>query len=213
VIENVRIDTRDGALVIDAPDVTVRNVVFDVGIWGVDALHTADGLTVEDSTFDGGLQAGIGLDQDGGWLNGWTIQRNNMYGGNDAIKPSGTGVIRDNYLHDLGQIGSDPHNDAMQFGDADGISVLHNRMECRDTSCIAMFEGQATYRDVTIENNHMTGAGYILYAGGTTGTNIVVKNNVFGDWGWPNGWVTDWVWKTGHVWSGNVDLNGNTLNP
>jgi hypothetical protein len=210
VIENLRIDARDSALVIDAPNVTVRDVVIDVGIWGIDALHTADGLTVEDSTIVGGYQAGIGLDQTGGWLSGWTIQRVNMHSGRDAIKPSGTGVVRDSYLHDF-DTGGDAHNDAMQFGDADGIQVLHNRMECADTSCIAMFENQGEFRDVTIEGNHMTGAGYILYAGGSSGSGIVVKDNVFGDWGW--GPVTWFDVKPGNVWSGNVDLAGRPVNP
>lgn len=211
VIENVRIDAGDGALVIDAPNVTVRNVVIDAGIWGIDALHTADGLVVEDSTFIGGLQAGIGLDPTGGNLTGWTLQRLNIHSGNDAIKPSGQGVIRDNYLHDLGQIGNDPHNDAMQFGDVDGVLVQHNMMKCRDTSCIAMFENQATFRNVTIDNNHMTGAGYILYAGGTSGSNIVVKNNIFGNWGF--GPVTWFQTKPGNVWSNNLDLSGNPVSP
>ncbi len=210
VIENVRIDASDQGLVIDAPNVTVRNVIIDAGIWGIDALHTADGLTVEDSTIIGGLQAGIGLDPTGGDLTGWTLQRLNVSGGNDALKPSGQGVIRDNYLHDLGQIGSDPHNDGMQFGDVDGVLVQHNMMKCRDTSCIAMFENQATFRNVTIDNNHMTGAGYILYAGGTSGSNIVVKNNIFGNWGW--GPVTWFQTKAGNVWSNNVDLSGNPVN-
>lgn len=207
VIENMRIDAGDGALVIDAPNVTVRNVVIDAGIWGIDALHTADGLTVEDSTFIGGLQAGIGLDPTGGNLTGWTLQRLNMSGGNDAIKPNGQGVIRDNYLHDLGQIGNDPHNDIMQFGDVDGVLVQHNMMKCRDTSCIAMFENQATFRNVTIENNHMGGAGYTIYAGGNDGTNIVIRNNTFGPYGYQHP-VTDWDPKPGHVFTGNKFTDG-----
>lgn len=206
VIENVRIDASDQGLIIDAPNVTIRNVVIDAGIWGVDALGTSDGMVIEDSTIIGGLQAGIGIDHS----DGWTVQRVNVYGGNDGIKPGGSGVVRDSYIHDLGQIGSDPHNDAMQFGNARGILIDHNRMECRDTSCIAMFEGQATYRDVTIEDNIMGGAGYTIYAGGSTGTNIVIQRNTFGSYGYQHP-VTDWVNKPGNVFHANVFTNGDPV--
>lgn len=203
VIEYLRIDASDQGLIIDAPNVTVRHVIIDAGIWGIDALGTSDGLVVQDATIIGGLQAGIGIDHSDGWL----VERVNLYGGNDGIKPGGSGVVRDSYIHDLGQIGSDPHNDAMQFGNARGITIDHNRMDCRDTSCIAMFEGQATYQDVTIEDNLMGGAGYTIYAGGSTGTGIVIRNNTIGSYGYQHP-VTDWVSKPGNVFSGNVYTDG-----
>lgn len=206
VIENVRIDASDGALIIDAPNVTVRDVVVDAGIWGIDALGTADGLVIEDSTFIGGLQSGIGLDHPDNWL----VQRVNVYGGNDGIKPGGSGTVRDSYIHDLGSIGSDPHNDAMQFGNAWGIDILHNRLECKDTSCIAMFGGQAVFDDVTIDGNLMGGAGYLIYAGGETGTNIRITNNTMGDYGYQHP-VTDWDYKPGHVFTGNVYEDGSAV--
>lgn len=206
VIQNEFIDTRDGALIIDAANVTVRNCVFVVGIWGVDALDGATNLVVEDCTFEGGYQAAIGLSQ----ARNWRVSRCNFHGGRDAIKPGGSGVIEDNYMHDP-DTGGDAHNDCIQFSNCDGVIVRRNRMEGADTSCIAMFDGQATFKNVTIEGNHMTGAGYILYAGGRTGTNIKVRGNVFGNWGW--GPVTDWAPKAGHEWSGNITLSGAVVNP
>lgn len=200
VIENVRI--VDG-LVIDAPNVTVRDVVIDAGYWGIDALNTSDGLVVEDTTINGGAQAGIGIDHSDGWL----VQRVNLSGGNDGIKPGGSGTVRDTYIHDLGSFGSDPHNDAMQFGDAWGINVLHNRMECKDTSCLAMFGGQAQFDDVTIEGNWMGGAGYLIYAGGYTSSNIVIRNNTMGSYGYQHP-VTDWVNRPGNVFENNTYTSG-----
>lgn len=206
VIENLRIDASDGGLIIDAPNVIIRDVIIDAGIWGVDALDTSDGMVVEDSTIIGGLQAGIGIDHS----DGWTVQRVNLYGGNDGIKPGGSGTVRDSFIHDLGSIGSDPHNDAMQFGGAWGIDILHNNMECKDTSCIAMFDGQAEFDDVTIDGNKMGGAGYLIYAGGETGTNIRITDNLMGSYGYQHP-VTDWDQKPGHVFSGNVYANGNPV--
>lgn len=206
VIENLRIDSTDSALTIAAANVTIRNVVVEAGIWGIDLLGSADGVVIEDSTITGGLQAGIGVDHPDNWL----IQRVNVSGGNDAIKPGGSGILRDSYLHDLGSIGSDPHNDALQFGNAWGIDILHNTMECKDTSCIAMFGGQAEFDDVTIDRNKMGGAGYTIYAGGETGTNIRITNNVFGSYGYQHP-VTDWDYKPGHVFSGNVFTNGSPV--
>lgn len=206
IIQNEKIDTSDGALIIDAANVIVRNCVFNVGIWGVDALDSATNLIVEDSTFIGGYQAAIGLSQ----AKNWIVRRNNFHSGRDAIKPGGSGVIANNYMHDPAT-GGDAHNDCIQFSDADGVVIINNRMEGADTSCIAMFDGQATFKNVVIEGNHMTGAGYIVYAGGSTGTNIKIKNNVFGNWGW--GPVTDWSSKTGNEWIGNVDLVGKPVTP
>lgn len=206
LIENKYIDTTDGAMITDVPDVVYRNCVFEVGIWGIDALDGATNLLVEDCTFIGGYQAAIGLSQ----AKNWTIRRNNFHSGRDAIKPGGSGVIENNYMHDPAT-GGDAHNDCIQFSHADGVTIRNNRMEGADTSCIAMFDGQANYKNVTIENNHMTGAGYIVYAGGSTGTNIKIRNNVFGQWGW--GPVTDWSNKAGNEWVGNVDLTGKTITP
>lgn len=206
VIENLRIDASDMGLTIDAPNVHIRNLYVEAGIWGIDALGTADGLVIEDTTIVGGLQSGIGLDHPDDWV----VQRVNVYGGNDGIKPGGSGIVRDSYIHDLGSIGSDPHNDAMQFGNAWGITIENNRMECKDTSCIAMFGGQAQFDDVTIKDNLMGGAGYTIYAGGNTSSNIQILNNTIGSFGYQHP-VTDWVNRPGNVFSGNVYTNGNPV--
>lgn len=210
VIENRRIDCSDGELGIHASNVTLKNCVIDCGVWGIflynsdEAGQSTDGLIVEDCTFIGGYQAGIGLSQ----AKNWRVSRCNFHSGRDAIKPGGSGIVEDCWMHDP-DTGGDAHNDCLQFSDCDGIIVRHNKLEGADTSCIAMFDGQATYKNVTVENNHMTGAGYILYAGGSTGSDIRVINNVFGNWGW--GPVTDWDRKLSNVWSGNIDLASRTI--
>jgi hypothetical protein len=208
VIENQRIDTSDGELGIKAHNVTIRNCVFDVGIWGVFLYNPYSGLVIEDSTFIGGYQAAVGLSQ----APDWRISRNNFHSGRDAIKPGGSGIIEDNYFHDPAT-GGDAHNDVIQFSEADGVTIRHNWMRWADTSNIAMFENQGTFRNVTIDNNFLSRAGYLIYAGGSTGSNIVITNNVMSEWGWPDGWVTDFDIKPGNVWSNNTDLDGNTLNP
>lgn len=207
VIEGRRIDCSDGELGIHADNVTIRNCVINCGVWGIFLYNGADNLVVEDCTFIGGYQAAIGLSQ----AANWRVSRCDFHSGRDAIKPGGSGVIEDCHMHDP-STGGDAHNDCLQFSDCDGVIVRRNLMEGADTSCIAMFDGQATFRNVTIEGNHMTGAGYILYAGGSTGSGVKVRHNVFGRWGW--GPVTDWGHgRPGNEWSGNVDTEGRTITP
>lgn len=205
VIENEWIDTSDGGLIIDAADVVIRNCKFSVGIWGVDALDGATNLVVEDCSFDGGYQAAIGLSQ----AQNWRISRCDFYGGRDAIKPGGSGVIEDCTMHDPAT-GGDAHNDCMQFSDCDGVIVRRNRLEGADTSCIAMFEGQGTFRNVSIEDNWMGGAGYLIYAGGEDGTNIAIVDNTMGSYGYQHP-VTSWDPKLGNVFRGNVFVNGDPV--
>jgi hypothetical protein len=212
IIENERIDCSDNELGIKAANVTIRNCVIDCGVWGVFLYNSSDvgqstnNLIVEDCTFIGGYQAGVGLSQ----ASNWRVSRNNFHSGRDAVKPGGSGIVEDNYMHDP-DVGEDAHNDCLQFSSCDGVVVQHNRLAGADTSCIAMFEGQGTFQNVTIDNNYMTGAGYILYAGGTSGTNIVVTDNVFGSWVF--GPVTDYLVQPGSVWSGNTNTSGAAINP
>ena len=206
VIEGRRIDCSDGELGFRAKNIVLRNCIIDCGIWGVYAYNElAEGLIIEDCTFIGGYQAAIGLEQ----VDGWTVRRCDFYGGRDAIKPGGRGVIEDCTMHDPAT-GGDAHNDCIQFSDCDGVTVRRNLLMGADTSCIAMFERQVTVRNVTIEDNWLGGAGYLIYAAGETGHNIVIRNNTMGRYGYAHP-VTSWDQKPGHVFEGNVYEDGSPV--
>jgi hypothetical protein len=194
-------------LVIAAANVTVRNCRVDAGFFGIEVESGGDGLTVENCTITGGGDSGIASTQ----ADDVTIRRNNISGGADGMKIAGTDVlVEDNYIHDLAGCPS-CHNDGIQsYGNGTRLVFRHNYIAARDTSALAMFEGQHTWNDVLVENNYLTGAGYLLYAPGTSGTTVRVLGNTFGTWGW--GPVSDWVSKPGNVWSGNVTTSGVPVN-
>lgn len=209
IIENKRIDCTDsGELGIHGDNVTIRNCIIACGGWGIFLYNGADNLVVEDCTFVGGEYAAIGLSQ----AKNWRVSRCDFSGGNDALKPGGSGVIEDCRMHDPYR-GENSHNDCIQFsGDCDGITVRRNYLGGADTSEIAMFDNQGgVYRNVTIENNYLGGAGYAIYAGGEDGHNIVIRNNVFGSYGYQHP-VTLWQRKAGNVFTGNTfERNGQTV--
>ena len=195
-----------GTLVIDAANVTVRNCQINSGFFGIETTSRARYLVVEDCTVIGGGDCGIAATQS----NDVIVRRNNVSGGFDGMKIAGTNVlVEDNYIHNL-QGGASAHNDGIQCGSSTNLTFRHNYIAARDTSCIAMFQGQGTYNTVLVENNYLANAGYLLYSPGTTGSNIRVMGNTFVNWGW--GPVSDWVVKTGNVWSGNVNGSGSPVN-
>jgi hypothetical protein len=193
----------------NAGGIRIRNCILEAGWFGVDATSAASGLIIEDCTIIGGLNCGISLDN----VTGAVIRRCNISGGADGIKVGGSNlVVQDNYIHDL-STSEGSHNDGVQCSSATGLIFRHNWIESPDTSCIAMFDGQGSWNNVLIENNHLTGPGYPLYGAGASGSYIQVKNNRFGEWGY--GPVSDWDSAgLGNVWSGNYQAsNGASVNP
>lgn len=197
-----------GTLTIDAANVVVRNCRIDAGFFGIEATSSARGLIVEDCTIVGGGDSGVASTRAADVI----IRRNNVYGGFDGMKIAGTNVIVErNFIHDLAS-GPEAHNDGIQvYGSGVNLQFIGNAIYARDTSCIAMFPGKGfKYNEVLVKGNLLTGAGYLLYAGGQDGTGIRVLGNTFGDWGW--GPVSDyWESRTGNEWSGNVTRSGQPL--
>lgn len=206
VIENRRIID---AIRPNAGNIVIRNCVLMAGWFGVDATAAASNLLIEDCTVIGGANCGIALSG----MAGATVRRCNISGGSDGMKVGGTAItVRDNFIHDLDQ-SPGSHNDGIQCATGTGLIFRHNWIDSPDTSCIAMFQGQGTWTNVLIEDNHLTGPGYPLYAAGTSGTYIRVQSNEFGTWGY--GPVSDWnATGTGNVWSGNtLASTGAPVNP
>lgn len=193
----------------NAGNITIRNCILLGGWFAVDATSSASGLVIEDCTVIGGANSGIALTN----VTGATIRRNNVSGGSDGMKVGGSNItVMDNYIHDLDTT-EESHNDGIQCSSTTGLIFRHNWIESPDTSCIAMFQGQGSWTNVLIENNHLTGPGYPLYAAGSSGSYIQVKDNSFGTWGF--GPVSDWnAAGLGNVWSGNyLASTGAVVNP
>lgn len=201
VIEDQEIS---GTLIIDAANVVVRNCVVRASFFGIETTRNGRGLIVEDCTIIGGGDCGIAVTQS----SDATVRRCNISGGFDGMKVGGANVtVERNYIHDLAS-SRDAHNDGIQcMGGVTNLRVIGNYIAARDTSCLAMFENQGAWNGATIEGNWLGGAGYLIYAGGNDGTNIKIRNNTFGSYGYSHP-VTDWSPKAGHEWSGNKMANG-----
>lgn len=207
----------NGPIYVNAPNVTIRRCVFNAHAWGIEVGPNADGLIVEDSTFIGGENCGV---MDDGYADNVTYRRLNIKNGEDGMKLSGQGrTLQNVYIHDLlPRAGNpDPHHDGIQCYSGGAWVFDSCRIESQDTSCIAMFQGQMTADDVTIQNCYLTGGGpgpaYSIYAPGPGMTDIRVIDNIFGAWLY--GPVTDWVpGGDGWVWSGNTRFGtGVPVNP
>lgn len=202
-----------GGFSVTGNNVTIRNCAINGGFFCIDVY--GNNFLLEDCLITGAVNGGI-LWEDG--CSGGTVRRCEFTACEDGMKGAGSFItIEDNWFHDP-TIQAEAHNDGFQLQGMDHVTIRHNYMYWADTSCISMFQGQGVYDNVTIQNNYlklqMPGGGYVLYCGGTDGTNIKVLDNVFGNLG-GFGAVTDWNPSgTGNVWSGNtLESDGSTVNP
>lgn len=217
--QNYRVN---GMLRVSTANVIIRNCYINSNdFWGVDADGSTN-LLIEDCTFIGTVQGNACVLDGGG---GGTYRRLNISGAQDGAKMNTNALMEDCYIHDLSST-AESHNDGIQFGTANGITIRHNYIDSRDTSAILMGGGEARVRAINclIENNYLNGGGYNFYGptapdGGTNvsggpSVNIQVLNNTFGPI-FGNGRVTQWEagLDNSNVFSGNVDHLGAPVNP
>jgi hypothetical protein len=120
--------------------------------------------------------------------------------------------LHDNYIHDLTGLG-DPHIDGIQgTGGFTSLTINHNNILSRDTSCIILQNETAGFSGVTITNNRLIGQSALGYGilcqkkpGGSGGAvdNITVTGNRFG--GNIQFFAAQFVGVTNLTFTGNVD--------
>ncbi len=216
-------------LVIEASNVTVKDVqVVTGGAFGIGLRHTA-GVTIENSTISGlNLTTGrvdAAISDVYGDSTGEVIKDNNISEFRVGVQLE-TGLVEGNYIHAPGYIAGD-HTDGivnMTAGTAP-LTIQDNTIfiNLSQTSAISLDVFAAAGVPVankTIENNFLAGGGYAIYAGadlGTTTSNILIEGNRFGQLYYPKsgqfGPVTYFdPAGTGNVWSGNSwDTTGQTV--
>jgi hypothetical protein len=216
-------------VVIMAADVTVRDSVLDLGrgAWGISLRH-ADGVTIDHTTI-----RGRSLDQTCdnavrdvfGDSDNVTITANNIYHCASGINHfNAGGVIRGNYIHDLGHpcTSGDAdcgHFNGIQLGAGTGPLMTIDRNTifnpAPSTDCIMLANDDGPQRNRRITNNLLAGGGYSFYGSGWEGAdarNIVVTGNRFSTLYFPNGGsfgpVAHWNDASDNVWSDNVWADG-----
>lgn len=207
------------SLVIDASDVTVRDVrVLTGGYFGIALKHIA-GVTIEDSTISGQTltagRVGSAIVDVYGDSTGIVIQNDDISQFRTGVQVS-TGLIAGNYIHDPGYIHGDHTNGIYVAGTTEpltiyGNTIFNNLGQTDDINLDASTSGQAVANKVVV-GNMLVGGGYSIYGGdarnGRT-SNILIVDNEFGRLYYPGGGRYGPVayfnpGGSGNVWSGNV---------
>ena len=214
-------------LTINASNVTVKNVqVVTGGTFGISLTHTT-GVTIENSTISG-QNATTGRVDSAikdvyGDSTGMVIKANNISLFRTAMQLS-NGMVDGNYIHDPGYIAGDHTNGVVSTGGTKTLVIqnntIFNSIGQTDAISVNAATSGAPVANATIQNNLIAGGGYAIYGGtgsGNTTSNIVIKNNRFGQLYYPKsgqfGPVAyfDSAGK-GNVWSGNVwDTTGQAI--
>ena len=214
-------------LTISASNVTVKNVqVVTGGSFGISLTHTT-GVTIENSTISG-QNATTGRVDSAikdvyGDSTGMVIKDNNISRFRTAMQIP-TGMVDGNYIHDPGYIAGDHTNGVVSTGGTKSLVIqnntIFNSIGQTDAVTVNASTSGVPVANATIQNNLLAGGGYAIYGGtglGNTTSNIVIKNNRFGQLYYPKsgqfGPVAYFASTgKGNVWSGNIwDTTGQAI--
>ena len=214
-------------LTIKASNVTVKNVqVVTGGTFGISLTHTT-GVTIENSTISG-QNATTGRVDSAikdvyGDSTGMVIKDNNISHFRTAMQLS-NGLVDGNYIHDPGYIAGDHTNGVVSTGGTKTLVIqnntIFNSIGQTDAVTVNAAKSGMPVANATIQNNLIAGGGYAIYGGtglGNTTSNIVIKNNRFGQLYFPKsgqfGPVAYFASAgKGNVWSGNIwDSTGQAI--
>jgi hypothetical protein len=179
-----------GSVIIDAPNVTLKNCKVTNG--GNNVVLVKPGITgtviknceIDNLSAGGQCIAGQG-----------TFLANNIHDCADGIDVRGDNtVIQDNFIHRLNGT-ADSHLDGIQAdGGFSNLTINHNTVinEQNQTSAVMLDNYWGPIDAVAITNNLLVGGGYTVYinevakgqAGGGPVTNVTVTNNRIGRGFW-----------------------------
>ena len=214
VVENLEVD---GTIDVTGRNVTVRgNVILAQGqTWAVGLRHTTDATVIGNTIGAAGLtpRLEVGIKDVYGDAVGTTVTANDIAGTSTGIQ-LGSGVIRDNYIHDLGMVEGDHVNGIMSNGSAQRLVIEHNTVlnQFDQTDAIALFQDFGVEANRLITRNLLAGGGYAIYGGdGQFGAtyNIQIIGNRISRMYFPLGGSYGPVayfdnQGTDNLWSGNV---------
>jgi hypothetical protein len=230
-VSNLELDGGVG-IVIKASNVTVSNVAV-LGSSGEsaypvkvgDATDVANNVTLDHLTVLG--QSGPTGPVNAGILVDWqsanaTVSSSNIGFATTGVQyESGTGVMHDNYIHDIDINNPGSHlNGVASSSGGTGLDIEHNTVIGPDgqTDSVALFCDSGTQKNATINNNLLDGGNYTIYGGGSGATctasnnqttNIRITNNRIGQSFFPSGGYYGWLANfassnPGNVLAGNV---------
>ena len=220
VVENL--DIR-GSLTISASDVTVRNVrVTCSNSWWVIRADVPR-VTIQDSTLTVDRSKSTNYCQYGITSgDAAKIYRNDISYTPDGLTFAGNSAdVVGNWVHNqIAYPGKEDHVDAAQLnGGGTGPYVFRNNyfsVPESQTGCLALFADFGVIRNVLADGNVFDGAGYSVYGGTTSATNVRFTNNWFARTFYKSGGYYGPVTRfhsggTGNIWSNNRWLDTQAL--
>jgi hypothetical protein len=126
-----------------------------------------------------------------------------------------SGVIKNNYIHDMGYRPGDHINGVTSDSGGPLLTIRHNTVlnQIAQTDAVSLFEDFGAQHDRVIDNNLLAGGGYTIYgganAGGQATRNIKITNNRISRVYYPNGGFYGPATafdpnRSGNIWFGNI---------
>jgi hypothetical protein len=193
VVKNLVVN---GSVMVGGSNITVTNVRIPIGgeSWGIGLQHAKNAVI---SNVEIGIQGGsprllVGIKDIYGDSTGTRALRNNIANSGTGIQIY-SGLIADNYIHDMGYQSGDHINGTTSNGSSTMMTIRHNTIlnSFNQTDAISLFQDFGIEANRLITNNLVAGGGYTIYGGdnqryGKT-FNIQITNNRFSKLYYPNG--------------------------
>lgn len=181
-----------GSVVIDAPDVELRNSRIaacggdDDGDVVAIRYRPRDGLTgsgarIVDNDINGTPEGCTHRSRSGvrdvyGAAPAVLVQGNNVYGSGNGVTVEHEGLVVDNWVHDLGHLPLDHHSGISTHGGAASVTFRHNTVLLHGqrfaggggiSGALTIYSDFGHAQNVTLEDNFVSGGSYVVYGGNT----------------------------------------------
>jgi hypothetical protein len=198
-----------GGVVIDAPDVTVRNSVIsscggddDTDVVAI-RVRPSDGLNgthakvirnrIQGTPAGCDHRARSGVRDVFGAATRARIRGNDISGVGNGVTLEYDGRVKNNWVHDLGHLPGDHHSGISNHGGARSVVVRHNTVLLNDdkfddggvSGALTIYSDFGHAQNVTLEDNLISGGSYVVYGGNsgddysTPATGIRILDNRF----------------------------------
>ncbi len=193
-----------GQIVIDAPNVTVKNNIVNVcgdssdpDVIAVrykasDSSYRGSNATISHNTLNGTpsgctYRARSGVRDVYGEAPNVTVDGNNITGTGNGITVEYSGTIVNNWIHQLGHIAGDHHSGISAHGGAAGLLWQHNTVLLYGqafpggggvSGALTVYADFGHAQNVTAQDNLISGGSYVVYGGNSGDSYSTPSTNV-----------------------------------
>ena len=205
-----------GALVIDAPNVTITRSRIEAPTGNFAIYETADGCGLTLDHVEITAAAGAHPDRAVRPANNMVMNHVYIHGTQRGVAAANGMVVVNSYLDDFDNPSLNHASAIGSSGNVHNVIVRNNVLGCGTQLCssaMSVYPEQGPNTDWVVTGNRFNGGGYCLYmgfnaaAGESPNTNLTVTDNSFGTKYSQNcgqyGPLASWSWSAGNVWSNN----------